>query len=284
MKKIVSGLLIVLFFAQARAQLLWEITHNGTKAGYLFGTIHIGHPIAYQFSDSVMICLKSCQIMAGEIKLLDVNPMELLGMVYMPGDTTLALLLDSGRYAMVRTAIAQKLGFLAAFAERIKPLYLSMLFNDAENQTTTQNPPLDLYLQTESSKAGLEVIGLETLAEQLAALDQVSLRRQAEMLFEQVAEMQTQSTTTFDSLLALYSKGDIESLYRLSLEKLDSQTAFGFLTRRNIRMANRLANHITRQKVIFAAVGAGHLGGPTGMINLLRRKGFILRPVDWKRN
>ena len=39
-----------------------------------------------------------------------------------------------------------------------------------------------------------------------------------------------------------------------------------------------MANMMSRQKTFFA-VGAGHLGGETGVVALLRQAGYTLSPV-----
>ncbi len=273
------------FFNVAQAQLLWEITGKGLKEpSYLFGTIHIGNPKVFNFTDSMQMYWSKCDVFAGEINLLNINVMDLMPKLYMPGDTTLAQLLDSARYQTVKKAIMSKLGFFAMFADRIKPIYLTSLFADAENQASTQNPPLDMYLQTQSRSNGQTVIGLENISEQFEALDMISLTSQAEMLYEMAVNLDTAKPSEFEVMLESYLKGDIEGLYTSTTQKLDSASVFTLLTRRNIRMSNRLARHISEGKKVFAAVGAAHLAGSDGMIALLRRKGYFLRPVAWNQN
>jgi uncharacterized protein YbaP (TraB family) len=283
MKTISFFCLLVLSFTSSQAQLLWEISgKNLSQPSYLFGTIHIGNPKVYNFPDSLELCWQSCSVMAGEINMQNVNLNELMPKLYMPGDTSLSQILDSVRYSVVKKAIASKLGFFAIFADRIKPIYLASLFADAENLSSTKNPALDLYLQNESKKNGQSVIGLENISEQLEALDKISLKTQADMLYELVADMDSNKPSELEILLEKYLQGDIEGLFEVTTEKLDSASVFALLTRRNIRMTNRLTRHINEGKTVFAAVGAGHLAGKNGMIALLREKGFFLRPVAWK--
>jgi hypothetical protein len=106
----------------------------------------------------------------------------------------------------------------------------------------------------------------------------VSLERQAALLVSTVKNADSVETE-FEQLMSVYRDKDIEKLYEFArtLETTDiSEDAI--LTTRNRNWIPKMQEAMHQQPVFFA-VGAGHLGGKNGILNLLRMAGFTLTPI-----
>ena len=87
-------------------------------------------------------------------------------------------------------------------------------------------------------------------------------------------------------LIDLYLKGDITAIERFIRANLsaDKEQFAALITDRNNKMAHKLDSILKKKESFFCAIGAGHLAGSEGVINLLRTRGFRLRPVLWTRS
>ena len=156
---------------------------------------------------------------------------------------------------------------------------------------TLSTPPpntgffMDLSLSLRASGSGLKVVGLETLEQQLSFLENMPLTMQLSLLDQAITEFD-QVQAAHDQMVDAYLNNDLLELQALSDEQLQGvgeEASDYFITSgihaRNLRMAESLLPHLENDRV-FVAVGALHLPGEDGLLNLLRRKGFELRPLD----
>lgn len=271
---------VLCFWSTSQAQLLWEISGKGlSESSYLYGTIHVGDERVYSFSPQVEPAFKRTEAFAGELVLEPSAMFAMMNALFMPQDTTLKDLLPEEKYKKLQERLNQELGMMALYAERIKPVYLSMLLVQQNTGDTlhAQREPLDLYFQESARKQGKEVLGLETAEEQLAALDRLPLRRQAEMLYEELENPSPEQDS--DQLIRLYETKNLDSLYQIVSQGMDADLGAAMLTERNYRMTERLEKLI-RQQPTFIGVGAAHLPGPEGLIELLRAKGYTVEPAE----
>ena len=137
---------------------------------------------------------------------------------------------------------------------------------------------LDLYIYQTGKKLGKKVAGVEQYEQ--------SMKLMAEA-FRDAAKEKNKKEKSFDydedfspaKLQEAYRAGNLDQLD--SINKLNSQSdAFDekFLYRRNEIQANSI-DSILKSSSLFVGVGAAHLPGNRGVIELLRRKGYKLRPI-----
>ena len=293
MKPILFILLFLTASLNLNAQLLWEVSGNGLeKPSYVYGTVHVGDNRAYQFIDDIKPKLQSCDIMAGELD-LDMSIFQNFSMLmslFMPNDTTLKDLLTKEEYSLVKRKLDKKLynmGLIgmAEIMEKIKPTFTSMFLTDLNtlSDMNSGQPALDLYLQQEARKAGKQVIGLETVDEQMGTFDKIPLKKQAQALYEELAaEGGSNSAEMLERMLDLYAEGNLDSLYAISTTEMDAEMIESFLNLRNHNMANRMVPYLDKGKTMFVAVGAAHLLGEEGVLELLRKKGYTVKAVEEK--
>jgi len=278
-------LLFIGFFTKAHAQgnsLLWEISGNGlTDSSYLYGTIHIRDKRVFELGDSTYNAINRSKALFGELNLHDKAAMkEHASDILMPAGATLESLLSAEDYALVKKYCKKHIGVYALLMNKIKPIYLSAVISE-DLLKKEEKKPLDLYLQDYAVKQGKAIGGIETFEEQIKVLDMLSIQEQADMLVEQVKNIEEEKKL-MEYMLQLYLSESLDSLEILvQQDTLSAEFNEALLDARNNVMAQRMETQMKKQSTFFA-VGAAHLPGQKGLVLLLRKEGYTVRPVKRK--
>lgn len=296
MKKWGLGLLVAITslttFAQGKSKnefntLLWQISGNGLqRPSYLFGTIHMICSNDAILSDSLKDAIKNSDAVYFEVD-MD-NLFEMLGVVRkmkMRNDTTLADLLDQQDYEKVKKYFEDKETVLPfSILETYKPLIAASML--MESGTECQSPEaMEEVIMKEAKRCNKTVKGLETMAYQMSIFDTIPYKMQALQLVKYIDDADKGKTDNkeYDELLQAYKDQDLSKL-----EQLTKATDMGIANFADILLYNRNQNWVEKLKQIFkdnpvvVAVGAGHLPGDRGVINLLRKAGYTVKPVPNK--
>ncbi len=128
----------------------------------------------------------------------------------------------------------------------------------------------------------IDIKGLETIEEQMSLFDNLTKDQQAQMVMEGIrnSERTLQLTKTMQQV---YTRQHVDSLYLIIAEEggTISEEQGEFIDKRNEKWIPKIEAMISEKKT-FIAVGAGHLGGPKGVIRLLEKRGYALTPVELK--
>jgi uncharacterized protein YbaP (TraB family) len=281
----VLGLLLLTgtIFAQnapVEKSLLWEISGKGlAKSSYLFGTIHLICPTDFSLSDSLKEAIAKTEQIALEIDMDDPGLMAAMTKtMFMSGDKKLTEILSEKDYAHLNQFYKDSLKMDIAAFGRAKPfMMMGPLFSrilGCEPQS------YEISLMGLAGKQKAEVIGLESIEEQMAIFDTIPYARQAGMLVTMIDKL-PETKKEFKGLVELYKNQDLQGLYNLTLQSefgLDGQDEV-MLFQRNQNWIGRI-DKIVHEKPTFIAVGAAHLGGEKGVIALLRKEGYTVRAVS----
>jgi uncharacterized protein YbaP (TraB family) len=135
---------------------------------------------------------------------------------------------------------------------------------------------LDAWFQLKAQESGKKVVGLETVTEQIAAVERIPLKYQARMLLQEVRD---DGRSGANAALDAYLARDLDAVQAAVQESgMSGEVEKAMLQDRNVRMVERLEKHM-RGHGIFVAVGAAHLPGEHGLIERLRRLGYTVLPV-----
>lgn len=261
--------------------LLWRVTGpNATGASYLYGTIHSRDDRAFQFGDSVLPALDRCRVVAGELD-LDHAVKDLAGLMAhmtLPGDQRLLDLYRPKDRKVVEKALNDRFGPMAAMLQRMKPFYVMALLSEGDAGDGRERM-LDDHLMERGRTNGQRVIGLETMEEQLNAMDAIPVKDQAAMLLDQVKR--SSDGRQLDDMLNAYAAQDLDKLYAAmgDGEEIPEALVKALFTDRNERMAHRLDSLIRSGETVFFLMGAGHLPRDRGLVALLRARGYQVEPV-----
>lgn len=259
--------------------LLWKIEAEGVKPSYVFGTIHSDDARVTALPAAVTRALDASSRFIMEA-LIDADGLVLMAqaMVFSDG-RTLEQVAGKGLYAdSVKALTAHGLPTLGV--ENEKPWAVMM--------TLSMPPPktgeyLDLILETRATRENKAVSGLETMQEQIAVFNELPMPDQIALLKEAV-HTQQDFAKEFEALVQAYLARDLTTLAEISSQHEPDEDQMyravtdRLLTKRNIRMAGRLAPTL-REGNAFIAVGAAHLPGETGLLNLIEKAGYRVTPV-----
>lgn len=274
-------------FENLEHALLWEISGNELEEkSYLYGTIHLIDEDKFFWPDSTMATLNMTEKVVFEIDLDDMfnmgAMMGMLGKVFMKDGMTLKKLLNDEDYKIVSTHM-EDVGIPMFMMEKIKPMFLSMFAEGNMGSGGMEGNGMTSYemvLYEIAQEKEMEVLGLETVDDQISIFDSIPYETQAEMLLESI-EAAGGDSDQMDELVNMYLSQDINAMVSTVTEEDSNYKDFEdlFLNNRNNNWIPLMADYMENAPTFFA-VGAGHLGGPEGVINLLRLEGYDLVPLS----
>lgn len=266
--------------------LLWEISGKGLKQpSFLYGTIHIIDSKDFFFPAGTLGAFDQSSKVFFEINMAEMNDMSklmpLLQKAFMTDGLTLKDLIPEHEYKLVKDHF-DKLGLPIFFLEKIKPLFLTAFASGDINPGDLQSGKIKSYEMEFSEMAtdsGKETGGLETVEFQLSLFDSIPYVEQAKMLVESIKSNDTENDE-FKNIVKIYKNQDIEGMHSMMQED-DGIRAYEdiLLSKRNRSWIPTITSEIM-EKTCFIAVGAGHLGGPNGVIKLLRKEGYTVLPLS----
>ncbi len=257
---------------------------------YLLGTLHVGDPDDYPPSQPFRAPILGA-LAASNVLALELSPDDLLE----SGD-------DVTKYGVCRYACLPRLlpeplwqrlagrlrGNPAALdgIRRMRPWLAALVVETYDSLSAGLQTEYGTEAQLQNvflKKKGARVVGLETLAEQMRAFTGLTLAEQREMLAQDMVQTPAQNAADVKTLHRLWRIGDADALAAWASAKTERIARSRpvadaidnkILYERNRRFAARSIVLAAPNRPIFVAIGALHLGGPKGVIELLKRQGF----------
>jgi uncharacterized protein len=267
--------------------LLWRISGKSlTKPSYLFGTIHLICANDIELSPGLRKAIGETDKVYLELDMDNLfEMMQAVQKMKMRNDTTLSDLLSKDDYEKVKTFFSEK-GTVIPFS--ILETYKPMLAASMIMQTSAECDnaiSMEQLIMMEAKKEGKEIKGMESMAYQLSIFDSIPYEVQAKQLVAFIADENTEEKAgkDYDEMATAYRNQELTKL-----EALINKEEFGVGNFTDLLLYNRNKNWVNTMERIFSsnsvviAVGAGHLPGEKGVINLLRRAGYTVEPMENK--
>jgi uncharacterized protein YbaP (TraB family) len=263
--------------------LLWEVSGKGlSKPSYLFGTFHLMCRDDIRFSNPFIQAVKNSAVVYMELDMDD--PATLFGglmLMNMKGNKKLKDLLSEAEYKRVDNFFKDSLQASLSLFQNMKPYFLvGMLYPKMMPCTSVSGVEEEIMKLAKENK--MEINGLETMAFQASIFDSIPYEKQADELLKSIDSL-AKSKIYFDSMLLAYRNQRMNEL-----ETLLNNDEFGMEENQDLLLDNRNRNwvaqlkDIMKKEPVFVAVGTGHLIGKTGLIALLRKEGYTVRPLENK--
>lgn len=261
--------------------LLWEVSGKGLpKPSYLFGTFHLLCRDDIRFSNSLKQSVQNATEVYLELDLDDpAMILSSLTLMTMKGNKKLQDLYTEAEYKRVVDYFKDSMQTPIYLFQTMKPFFLVALLYPKMMPCPTVSSVEDEIMKL-AKQNGKEIKGLETMAFQASVFDSIPYEEQAAELLKSIDSMAL-SKKYFDSMVMAYKEQRINELG--SLMKNED---FGMESNQDILLDKRNKNWVEQLKTImkkepvFVAVGAGHLLGETGLIALLRKEGYKVRPLE----
>jgi uncharacterized protein YbaP (TraB family) len=267
--------------AQQPKTLLWEVSGNDlTKSSYVFGTMHLLCDADQMMTDSLLAAIGQSDEVYFEID-MD-NPGELLGIfryIRMKDNKKLADLLSPEEYAQVKEYFAKTRTMLPlSMMETFKPYFVAAMLSESKMACETKNGMEELIMR-QAKKQGKEIKGLESIAFQASVFDSIPYEEQAKELVKTIREEAKQDSFA-NKMLQIYRMQDLDQIEQLTIQEEGGVSGYLdlFLYGRNAKWIPAMEEAMKNQSVLFA-VGAAHLPGEKGVLSLLRKAGYTVRPI-----
>lgn len=265
--------------APTEKSLLWEVSGNGLKdKSFLYGTFHLLCPEDLVFEKSVTESLLQSKALYLELDFS--NPqlaLEMQAGMNMKDGHTIREYTDSTTFAKMSDSLKSKVGVPIDLVNNYKPMLLTTMLYPSALGCNPGSPEVELMKQAMTK--GLKIGGLETVADQMLIFDKIPYAKQTEMLQDYLLSKDAMKNET-EHMLGIYKAKDIKEMHDY-MQKDES----GLAEYVDLMLYNRNKNWIktiadqSKKESSFYAVGAGHLGGEQGVIALLRKAGYTVKPV-----
>ena len=293
MKKISLILALMMLAFASQAQLLWKVSGNGlSRPSYIMGTYHFAPASMMERIPGMQQALEGCDVVVGEIdKESMMNPEVQATMaqaMVAPLDSTLDKLFSPEDYAIVEEVFNKYFGTMGVKLSQmnmLKPSAISVQMQAMQAvkhfPNFNENELIDMAVQTAANEMGRPSIGLETIEEQVDLLFNTPLTEQAEGLLEACKK---------DDLFAVQSSALVEANMSQDLSKIeqiisdpeiggdDAEAMDALIYDRNRNWIPKLVKMMP-ERACLVCVGAGHLTGDQGLLQLLRDRGYTVEPM-----
>lgn len=279
-----AGLLLLVAAPAAAAPGAWEVRDADTRIT-LFGTIH-----ALPKEEAWLVPALAARLDAADTLVIEaIIPED----KYALAPVVAEIGLKDGLKPLAQRVPAEAGGRLAAAMlatglptaalDRMKTWLAAITLGEAGLRAMgiTSDSGVEPALEARARAARKSVVGLETPEQQLRYFDALPEADQVAMLEATLADLAVAKVDT-ERLIAYWRAGDIDAIAREFDKEAKASPLLKtvLLTSRNRRWADWVAGVMKRPGKIFMAVGAGHLGGPEGLLALLRARGLAVTPVD----
>jgi len=270
---------------------LWKVERDGSFPSYVFGTMHVNDRRVLDLPQPVYDAFLKARSASFEILLNNETESEISGRAIFTNGQTLDGVIGPDLYADV-IEVLEPYGITLHQARFIRPWGMIFVLGRSperyrSGQQVSEDPFLDQRLFQEAERLKKKVYALETVMEQVDVFDGLSKKQQKRMI-RSLVEMHRQPKETAaaqqESMLQMYLDRDIAGILNYADEqnKLDPALAQvmvdRLLNKRNHTMVTRMQPRL-KEGNAFIAVGAGHLPGDEGVLNLLYQQGYKITRI-----
>ena len=294
MKRLSVFVAVVMLAIAGQAQLLWKVSGNGLgRPSYILGTHHMAPASLIDQIQGLDAAIEGCDIVVGEIEKDILTSPEVQARMAQamiaPIDSTLDKLYTQDEYRIVEQVFNKYFSTMGVKLSQMKTLKPSAISTQLQAMQAIKyfpnfnaNEQIDIKVQERANEAGRPSAGLETIEEQIDLLFNGPLTEQAKGLLEACKQdefFQKQSVALADA----YMSQDLDQMLAVMTDATmggDSEEDMDALIyNRNRNWVEKLVKMMP-ERAALVCVGAGHLPGDQGLLQLLRDRGYTVEPMQ----
>ncbi|HKT80769.1 MAG TPA: TraB/GumN family protein [Vicinamibacterales bacterium] len=268
----------------AERSFAWKVTGRSTSI-YVVGSVHLLSKDFYPLNPALDAAYKDSDLLVEEVDLGEMlepeAQMRILSKSLLPSGQTLDKVLSPSTYEMLKVKVAQ-IGMPIEPIKQFKPWSLSITLMGMSWGQVGFDPGLglDKHFYDRAKADGRLVQGLETTEFQISRFDEMSMADQDELLAQTIKELDTAN----DSVLALanaWRSGDLNEVDRLALKELRDEAKLyqRLIVDRNRNWMPKLEALFNRPGQALVVVGAAHLAGADGLLEMFKAKGYTIEQL-----
>lgn len=294
MKRLSLLVALVMLALASQAQLLWKVSGNGLgRPSYIMGTYHFAPATMMEKIPGMAQAFEGCDVVVGEIdkeEMMNSETQMKMGMAMMaPPDSTLDKLFSREDYAIVEKVFDKYFGSMGVKLSQMNMLKPSAISIQMQAMQAVKYFPnfsetdlIDMAVQTRANEMGRPSIGLETIEEQTAVLFDAPLTEQAEDLLD-ACKKDDYFMVQSSALVEAYMAQDLAKIESIMTDPEiggdDAEAMDALIYDRNRNWVEKLVKMMP-ERAALVCVGAGHLPGDQGLLQLLRDRGYTVEPMQ----
>jgi uncharacterized protein YbaP (TraB family) len=290
---LIFSLLLIFLFAvfardslsQSQKSFLWKV-QSKTNTVYVLGSIHYLKKEMYPLDEKIEKAFDQSNILGVEANVDGLSKMDVQKLVesaFYSGDDTLEKHLSPEAYELVKKQLTEMGASLEA-AQRYRPWFLALSLASVEivKLGFDANSGIDLYFLSKAAEKK-KIVELESLEYQMNLFSTLSEKDQELFLLYTLKDIKVLEQE-LDKLIRAWTAGDEKGIELIMTRSVKEDKKLipiyeKLVTERNGKMASKIEEYLKEKETFFVVVGAGHLVGNQGIIELLKRKGFVLEQL-----
>ncbi len=263
---------------------LWRVSSKENSI-YVMGSIHLLKKENYPLADALEKAFEDSKVLVMEVDPAQEDDREvqwrMMQMMFLEKDETLEKMIDKDTYEKA-SVVAPAVGIEMHRVQNFKPWLFAMQLATAKLQTLGFTPDLglDIYFHGKAVEAGKKVVGLETLEYQLSILDGLSRVDQDQLVRQTLKDLEI-IETEMDGIVKAWETGDVGKVNELILKSFREYPAIyeQVITKRTKEWVPEIESLLNLGMKCLVIVGAGHLAGDEGLLELLKKKGYTVEQL-----
>jgi len=290
---LIFSLLVIFLFAvfaqdslsQSKKNFLWKV-QSKTNTVYVLGSIHYLKQELYPLNEKIEKAFDQSNILGVEANVDNVSKMDLQKLVesaFYSGEETLEKHLSPEAFELVKKQLTE-LGASIEAASKYRPWFLALSLASVEivKLGFDPNSGVDRYFLSKATEKK-KIVELESLEYQINLFSALSEKNQELFLLYTLKDIKVLEQE-LDKLIKAWTAGDekgIESIMTRSMKEDKKLVPIyeKLVVERNRKMVSKIEDYLKEKETFFVVVGAGHLVGNQGIIELLKGKGFVLEQL-----
>lgn len=253
--------------------LLWEVSGNGlAKPSYLFGTIHMICAADYSMNEYTKKAFAKTDRLTLEIDMSDAEQMSAMQKMAM-GEKPLSETLTPDDYARLDQILQKQAGLSAKQLDSFTLLTVMSVLT-IKSFGCADMKYYEMEFIEMAKNLSKSVSGLETVNEQMALFENgISTEDILEM-------MEASDDAETKKMVEIYKQQNLQQMYSMMTDEksMSKEAKLLMLDNRNSNWLKKMPAMMKKESVFFA-VGAAHLPGEMGVIELLKKAGYTVKAV-----
>ena len=268
----------------ARKTCLWKVSSKQNTV-YLLGSIHLLREDAYPLNKAIENAYQDAQSLVLEINLDEASSSEaqslMLSKGLYPAGHTLGESLSQQTFELVKKK-TEELGLDFQQVNRLRPWLVTITLAAMQLEQLGYDPKfgIDKHFFDKAKRDKKETLNLESIDYQVNLLESMSPRNQEAALLESIKELDL-FKKDFEEIVIAWSSAEIKKLDELLLESFKEypELLSQLIVQRNQNWVPKIEEFLRRKENVLVVVGAAHLVGNNGVIELLKQKGFVVEQL-----
>jgi uncharacterized protein YbaP (TraB family) len=272
-------------YSYGEKSFLWKVQSSRSTV-YLLGSIHFMKEEVYPLNQAIEDAYESSDKLAVEANVSELGNLNLKTLsdkAFYKNDDHIEKHVSPETYRLIKKE-SKALGMPIELIRMQRPWFLALSFQAMELVRLGYGPQHGVDYHFLSKAQGKKaILELESLEEQLRLLSGFSDREQEHFLVYTLETLSSMDRQVGDMVRA-WTSGDAQAMESALAEALPPDPSLAPIVQklfdeRNIKMTSKIEGYLNSSGTYFVIVGAGHLVGKKGIVELLKSKGYAVEQL-----